>query len=93
MEIDVVALLLYYYIEEYDNFKRDEDRWRKVFSYETKLLVRQELSIEDYTLQNALSSLRKKKVVVDNEITSYYVPKINKDTEHFMVIFDFKLNA
>ncbi len=45
MEIEVVALLLYYYIEEYDNFKRDEDRWRKVFSYETKLLVRKELNI------------------------------------------------
>jgi hypothetical protein len=92
MEIDVVSLMLYYNSIEADNFKRDEDRWKKVFSYETKMLIKEELKIEDYTLQNILSSLRKKKVIVNNVITDYYIPKVNKDTKHFQVIFDFNIN-
>lgn len=92
-EIEVLALFLYHFIDEQENFKRIEDCWKKVFSYETKLQIKEELGIQDYTLQNILSALRKKKVIVNNQITDYYIPKINKETENFQVIFDFSLNA
>lgn len=91
-EMDVLALLLYYNMVEGPNFKREEDRWKKVFDYDTKLKVREELDIEDYSLQNILSSLRKKGAVVDNQISKYYIPSIADDTEMFQIIFEFKIN-
>lgn len=92
-EIEVVSLFLYYFIEEKENFKLIQDCWKKIFSYEIKSKVKTELNIPDYTLQNILSALRKKKVIVNNQIADYYIPKINKDTKNFQVIFDFSLDA
>lgn len=89
-EIDVLSLLLFYNYMEQDNFKREEDRWKRVFSYETKLKIKEELDIKDYTLQNILSSLRKKKAIINNKITSYYIPSIEGD--NFKLVFEFKLN-
>jgi len=89
-EIDVLALLLYYNYLEIPNFKRNEDRWKRVFDYSTKLQIREELEIEDYTLQNVLSSLRKKKVIVNNVITDYYIPKIDA-TNNFQLVFNFNI--
>jgi len=91
-EIDVVSLLLFYYMQEKDNFKREEDCWKKVFSYEVKLEIKEKLNIKDYTLQNILSALRKKQVIIKNKITDYYIPKITEDTKNFQVIFDFALH-
>lgn len=89
-EIDVLSLLLYYNYLETPNFKRDEDRWRRVFDYSTKLLIREELQMEDYTLQNVLSSLRKKKVIKDNIIMDYYIPKVDPKN-NFQLIFNFNV--
>jgi hypothetical protein len=89
-EIDVLSLLLYYNYKEQDNFKRDEDRWKRVFSYETKMKIKEELEIKDYTLQNILSSLRKKKAIINNQITNYFIPKIEDDT--FKLVFEFNLS-
>lgn len=88
-EIDVLSLLLYYNHVEKENFKRDEDRWKRVFSYETKMKVKEELEIKDYTLQNILSSLRKKKAIINNQITNYFIPKIEDNT--FRLVFEFSL--
>lgn len=89
-EIDVMSLLLYYNILEKPNFVRDDDRWKKIFDYDTKLKIKEELEIEDYTLQNILSSLRKKGAIKDNKIQDYYIPDIDTKTENFMLIFNFK---
>lgn len=91
MEIDILSLLLYYNIMEKPNFVRDEDRWKKVFDYETKMKIKEELDIKDYTLQNILSSLRKKGAISkDNVIAKYYIPPIESDEDEFMLVFHFK---
>ena len=41
--------------------------------------------------QNLLSQLRKKKVIVDNQITPYFIPLINKKSKDFKLIFNFRL--
>lgn len=91
-EIDVLSLLLYYNIMEKPNFVRDEDRWKKVFDYDTKMHIKEELDIEDYTLQNILSSLRRKGAISrDNVVDKFYIPPIDLDTKNFMLIFNFKV--
>lgn len=92
MEIEVVSVLLYTFLVERGNFKRVEDCWKKVFSYESKINVKEELNIKDYTLQNIFSALRRKKVIVNNQIADYYIPQITEETKNFQVVFDFSLD-
>ncbi len=92
LEIKLIAMFLYYNVQEMDNFKREEDRWAKLFSYEVKLQIRDELKLKDHTLQNLLSSLRKKGVIVDNKITPYYVPKVEASTTNFKLIYNFDIS-
>lgn len=93
-----MALFLYYNEIEKPNFKRDEDRWNKVFDYETKALIKDELGIKDYTLQNILSSLRKNKAIVSegdvrNKIPDYYIPNIGMEETKFNLVFSFEING
>lgn len=89
-EIDVLSLLLYYNHIEKPNFKRDEDRWKKVFDYDTKMLIKEELDMKDYSLQNILSSLRRKKVVKNNVVMPYYIPDFGSENT-FKLIFQFEI--
>lgn len=90
-EIDVLSLLLYYNHIEKPNFKRDEDRWRKVFDYDTKMLIKEELDMKDYSLQNILSSLRRKKVIKNNVVMPYYIPDID-GSDVFKLVFQFEIS-
>lgn len=90
-EIDVLSLILYYNHIEKPNFKRNEDRWRKVFDYDTKMLIKEELDMKDYSLQNILSSLRRKKVIRNNVVMPYYIPEID-NSDVFKLIFQFEIS-
>lgn len=92
-EISLLNEILYKNEIEKPNFKRNEDRWKKVFDYDSKLQYKEILKIEDYTLQNLLSSLRKKKVIVDNQISKYYIPQLDDDTNNFVLNFNFVLDG
>jgi hypothetical protein len=89
-EIDLLSEMTYLFIKEKDNFKREEDLWKKVFDYDSKIIYKENLNIEDYTLQSLLSSLRKKKVIENNTIRSVYIPDLS-DNE-FLLVFKFILN-
>ncbi len=91
-EIKIVTLFLYYYNEEKSNFAREADLWKHLFSYDMKLKIREKLGINNPVFQNLLTSLRKKKVIQDNKISSYYLLNINADDEAFELIFRFNLN-
>jgi hypothetical protein len=88
-EIDLLTEILYKNHLELNNFKYDSDRWNKVFSLDSKNEYKKNLEIEDYTLQNLLSSLRKKKVIKNNEVMDYYLPKISNN--NFQLIYNFNI--
>lgn len=93
-EIDVVALLLYYHDEYKNETKNKKMLWKYVFDYETKMLIKKELdNMKDQILQNILTSLRKKKVVINNKINPVYIPDIKKGTDNFKIIFNLIINA
>jgi len=88
-EIDLLTEILYFNHRETPNFKREDDRWKKVFDYESKMIYKKALDIEDYTLQNLLTGLRKKKVVENNQVKKAFIPDLSKD--NLMLIFNFKV--
>jgi hypothetical protein len=88
---DVLSLLLYYFFEYKKEINTDKLCWKMVFDYDTKHLIKQELDIKDPNLQNVLTMLRKKGVIIDNKIVSTYIPNLEKDSNNFKVIFNFNI--
>lgn len=88
-EINVLGLIIYEYLINKENFKRDEDLWKYVFDYDTKQKIKDELNMGNPVFQNILTSLRKKKVLQNNRVVPLYVPNIEKNDEAFELTFRF----
>ena len=71
-EAEVFSQLLYY-----NYLKRDivnlTDRFELIFSSKNKKVIMSNLSIKDSILQNTLSVLRKKNLIVNNEVPTKYL--------------------
>lgn len=94
-EIQVLSLLLYYNHFYLEDFKHDEDRWRKVFSTEIKSKIREELNISSSVLQNIIYSLRKNKAISKtkgyNQVHPNFMMGLKKNTEEFILSLSFKI--
>jgi len=88
-EINVLGALLYQYIVNKNNFKREEDLWKYVFDYDTKQKIKDQLDMGNAVFQNTLTSLRKKKVLVDNKVVALFIPNIENNDEAFELTFRF----
>lgn len=93
-EIEVVSLLLYYHSKYREETNNNKILWKMIFDYDTKMLIKKELdNMKDQILQNLLSSLRKKKVIVNNKINPVYIPDLDKDSNNFKIIYNFIING
>lgn len=93
-DIDVTALLLFYYFEFKKELSNDEIAWKLTFDYDTKAKIINELQLSSgQILRNILTSLRKRKVITDNQINPSFIPKFNKDDKDFSLIFKFEING
>lgn len=90
-QIDVLALLLYFHKKLENEITNKKILWKIVFDYETKQKIKEELDISDASLQNVLTSLRKKNIISNNQIVSTYIPKIEKESSNFKVVFNFNI--
>jgi spore coat polysaccharide biosynthesis predicted glycosyltransferase SpsG len=87
----VVALLLYYHYQFSKEITNNKILWKTVFDYDTKILITDELGITTQGLENIYTKLRKAKVIIDNEISSVYIPKIDKKSKTFTININFKI--
>ena len=85
-ELDVWAQLLYYN-NEYKGLG-EEIRFKMVFDYETKSKIAKDLNISMDVLNNNLSELRKKGIVVDNKIPKGY--QVYLENNEYNLTFNFK---
>lgn len=90
-EIEVLALLLYYYYKLKKEITNEKIVWQVLFDYETKSDIRKELKIKDPSFQNTLSSMRKKGVIQNNKIVKTYIPELEKNAKNFKIIFNFDI--
>lgn len=90
-EQKVLALFLYYHYKLSKEITNNKVLWKEVFDYDTKRLILDELQIEDSGLQNILTSLRKKKVIIDKQISKNYIPDITNNPKTFVLTFNFNL--
>lgn len=90
-EKKVLSLLLYHYYMLQKDITNESIIWKVLFDYDKKLEIRKELNIKDPSFNNVLSSLRKKKVIVDDRISSIYIPSVEQKANNFKVIFNFNI--
>lgn len=87
----VLALLLYYHYELKQQITNDRILWKEVFDYDTKVKIYSELGIQSTALENLLSQLRKKNVIIDNQISGVYIPLIDAKSKTFSLKFNFNI--
>lgn len=69
----------------------DKILWKEVFSYESKLEIAEELGVSSQSIENMLSQLRKKGVIVNNRLTPAFIPNMQHDLKNFELVINFKI--
>ena len=92
-EQQILSSFLYYYLKFRNDLKEESITWKMTFDYETRLKVKLDTGVKDYTLQNILTRLRKKNIITrDNKIRKAYIPNINIDSKKFQLVYNFNIN-
>lgn len=87
----VLGLLLYYHYKFKSEVTNTKILWKLVFDYDTKCKIKEELNIKDAVLQNILTKLRKDRIIVNNTITSAFIPDLEEGSKVFRIIFNFNI--
>jgi len=87
-EADVFAELLYQHYLKVGTTRDKHDRFRLVLGNESRRKMEQHLGVSEAVFRNALSGLRQKNLLLDdNTIPDGYI--VSPDDENFKLIFDF----
>lgn len=87
-ERQVLASLLYYRHTIEQQVKNKSIIDELLFNTKTRKKIREELDIESYSFNNILSSLRKKKLIVNNSLNTKVIPKVQQDFENFKLVYN-----
>lgn len=91
----VLALLLYYHYQYKKEITNPKILWNVLFDYDTKLKIREDPvfknEMSSNTLHNILSMLRKKNIIVDKQISAFFIPELSNDCKNFKIIFNFNI--
>lgn len=92
----VLALLLYHHYLYKKEITNDKILWKVVFDYETRVKIREdsifgEKGLGSNSFENILSTLRKKKVIIDNKINPAYIPDLSSNSKEFNILFIFNI--
>lgn len=92
----VLALLLYNHYMLKKDITNEKILWKLVFDYDTRVKIREdetfgEKGLNGNSFENILSSLRKKKVIVDNKVSPAYIPDLTLGSKEFSILFAFNI--
>lgn len=84
-ELDVLAEL-YLYNDKYQNVELT-DRWKLIMHYDTKMQIKDKLGLSDANFNNILSSLKKRKLLIEKKIPNNYLFTIEGKEFDFTIKF------
>lgn len=88
---EVLALFLYYHYKIKHETTNEKILWKIVFDYDTKMKIKEDLNIKDNVLQNIMTHLRKRKIIIDNKISPIYIPSLELNSTNFKIIYNFNI--
>lgn len=90
-EVSVLARLLYYRYAISKEVKNKAIVDELLFNTTTRKKIKDDLDIKEYSFNNILSSLRKKKLIVKNSINNKVIPKVEEDFKNFKLIYNIEI--
>lgn len=90
-QIEVLSRIVYHYLKVRPTVESDAEAWYHVF-HNCRTEIMDDLDMTDYSLNNLISSLRKRKVIINNTVPAPYIPDVEKGSR-FAVVFEFELNG
>ena len=91
----VLALLLYHHYQYRKEVTNNKILWKILFDYDTKLKIKEDEvfknGLSDGALQNILTALRKRKIIVDGEIAKVFIPELDLSAKNFKIVFNFNI--
>lgn len=92
-EIEALSILLYYRQELSTEVSNPDLVDKLLFSSSTRKQVKKDLGdMKDGVFNNLLTTLRRKNVLSkDNKIVAQLIPKMQKDSDGFKLIFNFEI--
>ena len=87
-ELDVLSQLLYFH----HLYKDREDVWTYILTPIMREKIRLNIGISKYVLNNAVCSLRKKKVLSRVVIDDFFIPNFKEEDGVFVFLINFKLD-
>lgn len=92
-EVQVLSKLLYYRyrIMNVNNITNEVIVNELLFGTQYRKKIRADLKLEDYSFNNILTSLRKKDIIVNNEISNKVIPRVDNNFKNFKLIYNFEI--
>lgn len=90
-EVAVLAKLLYYRHSISKEVKNKAIIDDLLFNTTTRKKIAAELKIKEYSFNNTLTALRKKKLIVNNSINSKVIPKVEEDFKNFKLVYNIEV--
>lgn len=90
-ELKVLAMLLYFRHNIQEQVKNKAIIDELLFNTKTRKQIKRELDIESYSFNNILSSLRKKKLIVNNSLNGKIIPNIDSGFTNFKLVFNLEV--
>jgi hypothetical protein len=91
-QIDMLTLILLKYTLERNNFKRDSDVWKIVFTADNMAEVRQTLDMNKGVFHNYIHKMKKAGVIKNGQIAPAFNPVLSPDTKALEIVFRFNIN-
>lgn len=91
-EQQVLASILYYRYLLLKDIKNTRIVENIVMSTEYRKLIKKELKIDTPSFNNTLSSLRRKKILINNKINNKIIPKVETDFKNFKLVYNIEVN-
>lgn len=88
----VLARLLYYRYKIALDVKNDTIVSELTFSTNTRKQIKQELGLDNSAFNNALSILRRKKMIINNTINPKVIPRVQPGFKNFRLVYDIEIN-
>lgn len=90
-EINVLSKLLYFRYSISKDVKNKAIVDELLFNTKTRNKIRKELEMESYAFNNVLSSLRKKKIILNNSINNKVIPIVEEDFKNFKLVYNIEI--
>ena len=90
-EQSILALFLYHHFKLKQEITNKKILWKMLFDYDIKKEIAEELGVNAQAIRNALTTFRKKNLIINDALSPAVIPNFTKKDKNFKIVFNFNL--